>query len=207
MACAGESAGAGPTGGFRGKWDLLLAVGGFVVLLDALTKWIVRRSLALGHPLEIMGDTVRLTYVLNPGAAFGFHAGPYSRAVLLVLALLALGVLAVIAWHTPRTDRTRLLGVGLVAGGAVGNLLDRIRSPLGVVDFLDVGFGAVRWPVFNGADVAVTLGAVLLACSFWLEERRLAAGGDGASGRRAEPVDGAAGSLAPEGAGGDGPPS
>lgn len=177
----------GSATGFRGKWEILLAVGGFVVLLDVLTKWIVRRSLPLGHPLDVVDETIRLTYILNPGAAFGLHAGPYSRVVFLVLAVLALGVLAAMAWHTPPGDRVRLMGVGLVAGGAMGNLLDRIRSPLGVVDFLDVGFGSVRWPVFNGADVAVTVGAVVLAVSFWIEERRTAPR-----------------SLAPEGAGGDG---
>lgn len=204
MSHADGSRPGGAQGGFGGKWEILLAVGGFVVLIDALTKWIVRRSLALGHPLEIVGDSVRLTYVLNPGAAFGIHAGPHSRVIFLVLALLALAVLGAIAWHTPRGDRMRLFSVALVAGGATGNLLDRIRSPLGVVDFLDVGIGSVRWPVFNAADVAVTVGALLLATSFWMEERRLAARTDGVGGRAPSRSGDEARSLAPEGAGSDG---
>ena len=62
--------------------------------------------------------------------------------------------------------------LALVAGGAVGNIVDRIRFERGVVDFLDVGIGAFRWPVFNVADAAVSVGAVLLLVSFYLEERR-----------------------------------
>jgi signal peptidase II len=61
--------------------------------------------------------------------------------------------------------------VALVTAGALGNMIDRVRSPRGVVDFLDVGVGNVRWPVFNVADIAVTTGAILLALSLWREEQ------------------------------------
>jgi signal peptidase II len=64
------------------------------------------------------------------------------------------------------------LALGLVAGGAVGNLIDRVRSPRGVVDFLDVGVGALRWPTFNIADIAVSCGAIALAVSLWREDAR-----------------------------------
>jgi signal peptidase II len=69
-------------------------------------------------------------------------------------------------------DRLRQIALGLVAGGAAGNLVDRIRSSRGVVDFLDFGFGALRWPTFNVADIAVTCGAVALAISLWMEDNR-----------------------------------
>jgi signal peptidase II len=72
---------------------------------------------------------------------------------------------------TPATDRFRLAALALVCGGAAGNLVDRIRSPQGVVDFLDVGIGAWRWPTFNVADSAITVGAIALAISLWLEGR------------------------------------
>ncbi|MGH7447666.1 MAG: signal peptidase II, partial [Longimicrobiales bacterium] len=58
-------------------------------------------------------------------------------------------------------------------GGAVGNLIDRVRSASGVVDFIDVGVGSVRWPVFNVADMAVTTGAIILALSLWKEEQEV----------------------------------
>ena len=69
-------------------------------------------------------------------------------------------------------DRFRQLALGLVAGGAAGNLVDRIRSHRGVVDFLDFGIGNLRWPTFNVADIAVSCGAVALAISLWIEDSR-----------------------------------
>jgi signal peptidase II len=86
--------------------------------------------------------------------------------------VLAVVVLTRMALTTPPLDRFRLLAVGLVAGGAAGNLVDRIRSPQGVVDFFDLGFAAMRFPTFNIADIGVSTGAVLLAVSFWLADSR-----------------------------------
>jgi signal peptidase II len=81
-------------------------------------------------------------------------------------------VLTSIYRATPNADRLRLLAVALVGAGAIGNILDRLRYERGVVDFLDVGIGARRWWVFNVADSAVTVGALLLLISYLLEERR-----------------------------------
>ncbi len=69
-------------------------------------------------------------------------------------------------------DRFRLFALALVCAGAVGNVVDRIRSAQGVVDFVDVGIGAARWPTFNVADSAITVGAIALAVSLWLEGRQ-----------------------------------
>ncbi len=74
--------------------------------------------------------------------------------------------------HTPAQDKLRLFAIGAIAGGALGNVIDRVRSQLGVVDFLDFGVGNVRWPVFNLADTAVTIGAMLLLASLWAEDQR-----------------------------------
>jgi signal peptidase II len=71
-------------------------------------------------------------------------------------------------------DRFRQLALGLVAGGAAGNLIDRIRSSRGVVDFLDVGVGSLRWPTFNVADIAVSCGGIALAIALWREDHRRA---------------------------------
>ena len=75
---------------------------------------------------------------------------------------------------TPDGDRFRQIALGLIGGGAAGNLVDRIRSSQGVVDFLDVGVGTLRWPTFNVADIAVSCGAVALAFSLWREDARRA---------------------------------
>jgi signal peptidase II len=142
-----------------------------VVGLDLITKLFIQRSLTLYQQVNVVGDYVRLTYIRNSGAAFGIGLGDYSRLIFLVLSLVALAALAGMYWVTPMRDKIRLCSIALICGGAVGNLLDRIRSAQGVVDFMDVGIGNLRWPVFNVADVAVTCGAIFLALSLWREEQ------------------------------------
>lgn len=142
----------------------------FIVALDVVTKMAVQRTLVLYSPVPVVGDVFRLTYIYNPGAAFGLHLGDYSRFIFLTLTVVA--VIVLFLWYraTPWHDRLRLVAIAAVTGGALGNMIDRVRSARGVVDFLDIGVGAVRWPVFNVADIAVTVGAVLLALSLWTEE-------------------------------------
>lgn len=164
-------------GRFRGtKPGILLAGAGAILVVDLVTKWLVQQNFYLGRSVEVLGDLFRLTYILNPGAAFGIHVGEYSRLVFTALSALAVILLTGMFWSTPSRKRLRLHAIALVVGGAMGNLVDRIRSPMGVVDFLDVGLGALRWPVFNVADIGVTTGAVLLALSLWQEEREGAVG-------------------------------
>ena len=151
-------------------------VGG-IVALDVLTKYIVQRTLTLYDPVPVLGEYVRLTYIYNPGAAFGLHVGEQSRYVFMALSLIAVVVLFFWYRSTPVADRLRLVSIAAVTGGAIGNLIDRIRSARGVVDFVDVGVGSVRWPVFNVADIAVTIGAILLAISLWQEEQEAGEGG------------------------------
>ncbi len=153
------------------KRTLLIAVVGSVVVLDVLTKMWAMNSLTFGYPVPVLGEFFRLTYTHNPGAAFGISIGAHSRTFFLVLSLVALVVLGMIYRSTPSRDGLRLLAVALVSGGAIGNIIDRIRFEAGVVDFLDVGIGAHRWPIFNVADMAVSIGATLLLISFYFEEK------------------------------------
>src|SRR5688572_10374916 len=157
----------------RGKAGLFAGVLGGVLFLDLLTKLFIQRTFHLYQQVDLVGDYVRLTYIHNPGAAFGIHLGPYSRFIFLFLSLLALAALVGMYWVTPAKDRIRLTSIALICGGALGNLLDRIRSAAGVVDFLDIGVGDLRWPVFNVADIAVTTGAIFLALSLWREEQQV----------------------------------
>jgi len=142
------------------------------VALDLITKLIAEATLLRTPGISVMGDWFQLRLVYNQGAAFGLHVGPYSRWIFFAVALVAVFVLARMSRTTPVADRFRQLALGLVAGGAAGNLLDRIRSGRGVVDFLDVGIGAYRWPTFNVADIAVSCGAIALAISLWREDAR-----------------------------------
>ena len=146
-----------------------------VVLLDVITKQLAVRYLMPQHtPHEMIGDWVRLTLVYNRGAAFGLHLGPHSRWIFLLLSVGALYILARLYRTSGRGDLVRVTSIALVSGGAVGNLIDRVRHDLGVVDFLDVGIGDMRWPTFNVADIAVSTGAVLLAWVLWGEDSKLA---------------------------------
>jgi signal peptidase II len=154
-----------------GKALIFLGVIAVVVALDYVTKLWIQQNMHLYQQIDLVGDYVRLTYIHNPGAAFGIHLGRHSRAVFLVLSVVALVALAVMFWFTSAADRTRLVALALICGGAVGNLIDRIRIEAGVVDFVDIGIGDVRWPVFNVADIAVTSGAIFLALSLWRDER------------------------------------
>ena len=113
------------------------------------------------------GDVVRLTLAYNPGAAMSLTLGEHDRATFTSLAVVALGFLTALYRRTPGPARTQAVALALITGGALGNLVDRLRSPQGVVDFIDIGFGSVRFWTFNIADVGVTAGALLLAISIW----------------------------------------
>ncbi|MEX0979685.1 MAG: signal peptidase II [Gemmatimonadota bacterium] len=148
---------------------IFATMGGGVLALDFATKWIVQETFFLGQSRPVLGSFFRLTYIINPGAAFGFQVGGHSRLVFTILGAGVLLLLFTLYRWTPPHDRFRLGVIAVVCGGALGNLLDRLAHPFGVVDFFDVGIGRARLPIFNIADVAISVGALLLAASFWRE--------------------------------------
>ena len=95
----------------------------------------------------------------------------HSRWVFLGLTIAALLILGRLYVSASFSDRSRVISLALVCGGAIGNLIDRIRPAHGVVDFLDLGVGDARWPTFNVADMAVSIGAFMLAIVLWAEDR------------------------------------
>jgi signal peptidase II len=152
-------------------WPVLVAV----AAADAVTKALAQRWLTLPQlPHDVLGNTVRFTLVYNPGAAFGISLGAYSRWIFMALTIVALLILARLYAATRDGNVPRILALALVCGGALGNLMDRVWSGMGVVDFIDVGLRTARWPTFNVADVAVSTGAVLLAMVLWAEDREAA---------------------------------
>jgi signal peptidase II len=144
-----------------------------VLVLDLLTKlWAVSALWPPHVPHAVVGDVVRFTLAFNPGAAFSMSLGEYSRYIFGAFAVVAIGILWRLYRVTESGDVMRVLALGLAVGGAAGNLLDRFREPRGVVDFIDVGVGDVRFWTFNVADSAVTVGALMLAFVLWREDRR-----------------------------------
>ncbi len=143
-----------------------------VLFLDVISKAVAVAVLSpAGIPRPVAGEWLRLALVYNPGAAFGLSLGAHSRWVFLLLTVVALVVLAGMYRRTASHQLPRALALSLVAAGAAGNGIDRVRSARGVVDFVDLGIGALRWPTFNVADLAVTGGAALLAWVLWQEDR------------------------------------
>ena len=143
----------------------LLLLAGAIVALDQITKAVVLARLPLGVPLPLIDGLLSLTLVLNPGLAFGLLGtlSPGWRWVVAVLSLVALVVLARVALRVlPAGGWPGRLAIGLIFGGAVGNLIDRARFGA-VVDFVDVYWREWHWPAFNVADSAITVGVVLLA--------------------------------------------
>jgi len=143
----------------------VLALGGGVVVLDQLVKAVVLSHLAPGTHIDIVEGFVTLTLVMNPGLAFGLLGGVPTgwRWVVALLSLAALVVLARVALRVlPGGSRLDHVAIGLIFGGAIGNLIDRLRFGA-VVDFVDVHVRGYHWPAFNVADSAISVGVVLLA--------------------------------------------
>lgn len=127
-----------------------------IVLLDQATKHLFWR-IGLNH--EIIPGYFNITLVKNAGAAFGMFQG--ARVFFVAASFLAVGLIIYLGLRLPREQRTRRILLGLILGGAVGNLIDRVVSGE-VIDFVQIGVAGHYWPVFNIADAGVTVGAVLL---------------------------------------------
>ena len=141
-------------------WPTLIGV----YALDFITKRMVVNAYSPAYvPHEIIGSYVRFTLAYNRDAAMGLSLGEYSRVGFTITAAAVLVVLFALYRRTPAAAKTSIIALAMIAGGALGNLTDRLMSPLGVVDFIDIGTNTVRFWTFNLADTAVSCGALLLA--------------------------------------------
>jgi signal peptidase II len=135
-----------------------------IVALDQLTKWLIVRSLDLHDYRSVVEGLLSLSNVRNRGAAFGLLSDadlPYQSLVFSVLSLAALAAIALYAFRLPARARMPQVALALVLGGAVGNLVDRLRLGY-VVDFIHVYWKHYQWPDFNVADSAISIGVALL---------------------------------------------
>lgn len=143
---------------------LILGCAAFALALDLWSKWLVMSRFALGESLPLLPG-LALTYVRNPGAAFSLFAGWSAAARLPIFFTVTAGALWAL-WHYAKSlqdsDLVSAVGLGLIAGGALGNFIDRVRFHE-VVDFIEVGVREIyTWPIFNAADSAVCVGVALL---------------------------------------------
>ena len=152
------------TAAFPLRGLLFLGLAALVVVVDQVTKRIaddrLERSGVRSVPVPVVGDFLRLTYVENRGAAFGLLQD--QTAFFVFVGVLVIGVIAASYRYLPRSGFRLHLALGLQLGGAIGNLIDRVRQGY-VVDFVDFGYHSNWWPVFNVADSAIVIGVALLA--------------------------------------------
>ncbi|MGA2526851.1 MAG: signal peptidase II [Smithellaceae bacterium] len=135
-----------------------------VIVLDQITKAVIREKLFMYGSYKVIDGFFSLVYVMNPGAAFGFLAGaPEIFRYLFFISITVLAILLIIYYilKSKAQDVLIVISLTLIFGGAVGNLIDRIRFGA-VVDFLDFYIGTWHWPAFNAADSAISIGAVLM---------------------------------------------
>lgn len=135
----------------------------FICLLDQVVKWLVQTSMVLGESVPVFPHIFHLTYIINPGAAFGILADQQWFFLGIVAVLVV--VFFMLRSRIPSRPVYFPVAVGMLLGGALGNAIDRVRMQ-GVVDFFDFRI----WPIFNVADVAICLGVGLIAFYYWRQD-------------------------------------
>lgn len=157
------------------RYRIIILSGLAVLLLDQLTKIWIQRSIPVWEKgFTVIPGFFDIVHILNRGAAFGFlnrHDIDWQRPFFIIISILALGLIAALARSKEDDGPFFVYGLGLILGGAVGNLIDRVRLGV-VVDFLDFYIGAWHWPAFNVADMGICLGAAGLLVSFYQRRGR-----------------------------------
>jgi len=145
------------------KYNRLVVIAGLVVLVDQLSKAIILKRLPLHHSIPVIPGFFDITFIFNPGGAFGFLAGQPSilrHVFFLGVTSMAICFIFILYRKIPQTHSLLANAFALIIGGAVGNLIDRVRFEK-VVDFLDFYLGKHHWPAFNVADSAISVGMAI----------------------------------------------
>ncbi len=152
-----------------GKWQFVCGSLAAIIFLDQLTKIVVDRTMALYQSIPIVDGLFNLTYVRNPGAAFGIFAGSAAnlrRPFLILVSILASGFIVTLLRRLDSRERGLITALTFILSGAIGNLIDRVIHGE-VIDFLDVYWRNHHWPAFNVADSFITTGVALaLVCLY-----------------------------------------
>ncbi|WP_110952897.1 signal peptidase II [Anaerosinus massiliensis] len=131
-----------------------------IICIDQLLKSYIQQTMVIGASLPIITDIFHITYILNPGAAFGILEN--QRIFFILIAIMMICVVGYIYPKIPAKDKFLRFGIALLVGGAIGNVIDRIKLGY-VVDFLDFRI----WPVFNFADITIVSGVGIIIYSVW----------------------------------------
>jgi signal peptidase II len=139
-----------------------------IVIVDQISKQIFWHYFVPGYHVDVIPGVLRINLVKNSGAAFGLLEG--GRVFFIAASVVAVVFITYLGMRLPRTERVKRLLLGLILGGAVGNLIDRVYDGA-VIDFIEMGIGGHWWPVYNVADIGVTVGAVLLLWYLIMSQR------------------------------------
>ena len=156
------------------RYVLLALIGFGIIILDQATKVYIMQTMRLHESIVIIPNLFSITYIRNPGAAFGIlstSSGSFRFIFFGLTSLFALGLLGTILVRMPREDWMGQISVVSILGGAIGNLLDRLRFGE-VIDFLDFYIDTYHWPAFNVADSAITVGVIFLILHFAFEKQK-----------------------------------
>lgn len=153
---------------------LFLMVSSIILIIDRITKWIIKTNMEVNQTIKVIDDFFTLSYILNSGIAFGLmdsNKSSFKTPLLIIISFIALGIILYIFFSLPRSIKASGVAMGFIFGGAIGNIIDRIIRGE-VIDFLDVDFPDIsfeflnfymtRWPTFNAADSFVLIGIIML---------------------------------------------
>ncbi len=152
----------------------------FILVPDLFSKWMVEKNFELWSVHPVIPGFFNLNYVRNRGAAFGFlndSAIQWQVPLFIAINVLAIGFIIYLLHTAKRPSFALVCGLGLILGGALGNLFDRVVRGF-VVDFLDFHVQNLHWPSFNVADIGITVGAVLVIIAFYIDDRANASNAD-----------------------------
>jgi signal peptidase II len=170
-----ESSGRGDhVKGTTSRYVLLGLVSLGIIVIDQATKVYIMQTMRLHESIVVIPNLFSITYIRNPGAAFGIlsgSSGSFRFIFFGITSLFALGLLGTILVRMPKDDWMGQISVVAILGGAIGNLLDRLRYGE-VIDFLDVYIDTYHWPAFNVADSAITVGVIFLILHFAFEKQK-----------------------------------
>ncbi|MBW1679621.1 MAG: signal peptidase II [Deltaproteobacteria bacterium] len=143
-----------------------------VIFLDQVSKLWIEQNLTIFQSIQIVQNFFHITYIRNTGGAFGILSGLNSacfQKIFIFVALVAIGIIGLLYYKLRAGQYRPAIGIALIIGGAIGNLIDRIR--LGeVIDFIDLHFYSYHWPAFNVADSAITIGSFVLGACILLKK-------------------------------------
>lgn len=156
------------------RYVLLGFVSLSIIVIDQMTKVYIMQTMRLHESIVVIPNLFSITYIRNPGAAFGIlstSSGSFRFIFFGLTSLFALGLLGTILIRMPKDDWMGQISVVAILGGAIGNLLDRLRYGE-VIDFLDFYIDTYHWPAFNVADSAITVGVIFLILHFAFEKQK-----------------------------------